>query len=515
MTKTKNNSALGVAEESPNKVETPSSEKISGAAEKRVSPLSVAANGATANGKNNHAVSNLNEDAPVKTPEITPETPPFSETEPKSEQLPVMAAETVPIDEIVVVKSPAKPENKAARRALSLTISSLVVLLTVIFAYRFFYAAKTPAETTAANPDRRTSGAAISLSPEQTRNIAVEIVQKRFVAGQVKSPGKVAFNSSQISSVLPQFSGRLTKLAAEVGQKVRAGQILGMIETPDIVQPQADFQQSLANERTVQTTLEHAVFNRERDERLAKVEAIPLRELQDAQVDEKHAREDLGRARQTIAAARSKLQSLHFADADIKTLESGGRVLSREVPLVAPIGGTIIERKAGLGQVVQPGGDALLQIADLSNVWVNAEVYEDRLARLRVGLPASVETPAYPNERFSARVDQIGSVVDADKRTVAVRCVLPNSGGKLKPGMFVNVSLGGVSNQEAVTVPATAVVTEGDKRAIFVETEPNHYEKREVTVGDEQEGTIIVKSGLKEGERVVVKGGLLVAAEGN
>lgn len=469
--------------------------------------------GQPVNEKNNGAFQKSKQEA--RAAEIkTPEMPKFYETEPIAET-PASDETEAAIEETTIVEPFEKPRNKAARRALSLTISALVVLLTFAFGYRLLYAPKTSTEPTTAKLDASNGGATISLSPEQTHNIAVEVVQKRFVAGEVKSPGKVAFNSNQISPVLPQFSGRLIKLNAEVGQTVRAGQILGSIETPDIVQPQADYQQALANKRTVETTLEHAAHTRERDERLAKVEAIPLREFQDAQTDEKHAREDLGRAEQAIAAARSKLQTLHFSDADIKTLEAGGKVLSREVPLVAPIGGTITERKAGLGQVVQPGGDALFQIANLSNVWINAEVYEDQMAKLRVGLPVSVETPAYPGEHFTARVEQIGSTVDSDKHTIAVRGVLSNPAGRLKPGMYVTVSLGGVSNAEAITVPATAIVTEADKRAVFIETAPNKYEKREVVVGSEQEGAVVIKSGIREGERVVTKGGLLVAAEGN
>jgi cobalt-zinc-cadmium efflux system membrane fusion protein len=406
-------------------------------------------------------------------------------------------------------KSDAQRSSKI-KRALGWAITTAVVLLTIVFGYRLLFVKENlAADPKIAAPD----SAAIKLAPEQRQEITVEVAQKHAVQGAVKSPGKIAFNANQISPVLPQFSGKIVKLNAEIGNTVRAGQVLGVIETPDIVQPQADFQQSLANLRTAQTSLEKAVRTRERSERLAQAEAIARREAEDARIDEAHAREDLARAQQAVAAAKSKLQTLHFSEAEIKTLESGGKVLSREVPLVAPIAGTIVDRKAGLGQIVQPGGDALFQIANLSTIWVNAEVYEDQLSKLRVGLPVTVETAAYPNERFTARVDQIGSTVDADKHTVAVRCVTSNVGGKLKPGMFVTVSLGGVSNAEVITVPATAIVTNGSKRLVFVETEPNRYEKREIVTGDEQNGEVIVKSGLNEGERIVVKGGLLLAAE--
>lgn len=435
---------------------------------------------------------------------------------PKNETVPLSTddGELNDLDDEYISDEPAvKPRSLTGRRTLGWVVTAFVLLLTLAFAYRFLSEPKAAAESSPPAPDAQTTLGAISLTPEQRSNISVEIVQKHTVAGELKSPGKVAFNGSQMSPVLTQFNGRLTKLVAEVGQSVHAGQILGEVETPEIVQPQSDYQQSLANGRTTETSLLNLTRTRERAERLVKVEAIPLRELQQAQVDEKHAREDLDRAKQATAAARSRLESLRFGDAEINTLEGGKNVLRREVPLIAPIGGTIIERKAGVGQVVQSGGDPLFQIANLSTVWVNAEIYEDQLSRLRLGLPAMVETPAYPNEHFSARIDQIGSIVDADKRTVAVRCVLPNAGGKLKPGMFVDVSLGGVSNLDAITVPTTAVVTEGDKRVVYVESSPGRYEKREVTLGNEQGGAIVVKTGLKEGEKVVVKGGLLVAAE--
>lgn len=399
------------------------------------------------------------------------------------------------------------------RRILSWTIILITLSTTTLFAYRLLYGSRTATDELVARNDRP-AGTGFNLSPEQAENIAVEIVQKRLVAGEVKSPGKVGFNTNRISPVLSQFAGRLTKLSAELGDKVRAGQVLGTIETPDIIQPQSDYQQALANERTARTSLEHATRTRERDERLAKIEAIPIRELQQSQTDEKHAREDIERTQQAITASKGRLQALGFGETEVKTLQAGGQILKRQVQLLAPISGTIIERKAGLGQALQPGGDPLFQIADLSSVWVNAEVYEDALARLRLRLPATIETPAYPGEHFSARIDQIGSVVDPEKRTVAVRCIMPNPGGKFKPGMFVNVSLGGVSNLDAITVPVTAVVTEGEKRVVFVETEQGRYSKREITIGDEQAGTVIVKTGLKEGEKVVTKGSLLVAAAG-
>jgi RND family efflux transporter MFP subunit len=202
-----------------------------------------------------------------------------------------------------------------------------------------------------------------------------------------------------------------------------------------------------------------------------------------------------------------------MSEDDINRLATTSRSVNRIVPLVAPISGTITERKAGLGQVVQPGaGDPLFMIADLSSVWVTADVYEDQLAYIHSGATVKIKTPAYPDETFLARVDQIGSTLDPDKHTVAVRCVVSNAGSRLKPGMFASMILASGTPLTVITVPAPAVISEGDQRAVFVEQAPGQYTKRAVETGNEVNGLLIINAGLKEGDRVVVRGGLLMSA---
>src|SRR5260370_17466925 len=126
-----------------------------------------------------------------------------------------------------------------------------------------------------------------------------------------------------------------------------------------------------------------------------------------------------------------------MSEDEINRLAATSHSVNRIVSLIAPISGTITERKAGLGQVVQTGsGDPLFMIADLSSVWVNADLYEDQLAYLKRGAAVKIKTPAYPNQTFDARVDQIGSTLDPDKQTVARRCVVANAQGRLKPAIF-------------------------------------------------------------------------------
>lgn len=353
----------------------------------------------------------------------------------------------------------------------------------------------------------------VTLSAEQRSAVAVEVTQNRPLQTDVTAPGKIAFNGNRVTPVFSQFSGRIVRLMAEVGTTVRSGQTIATIDTPDIVGMQTDYVQSLTTERSAHTTLDLATRTRERAARLVEAEAIPKRDLQQAQADESRASDDLQRAQSAIAAARGRLRSAGISEDEINRLAATSHSVNRTVSLVAPISGTITERKAGLGQVVQPGsGDPLFTIADLSSVWVNADVYEDQVAYIKQGAAVKIKTTAYPDETFDAHVDQIGSTFEPEKHTVAVRCVVATAQGRLKPGMFATVVLRTAARENVITVPSSAVVVEGDQRSVFVEVSPGKYTKRAVETGTEIDGAVVIRSGLKEGERVVVRGSLLISS---
>jgi cobalt-zinc-cadmium efflux system membrane fusion protein len=411
-----------------------------------------------------------------------------------------------PSDDGAVITRPRKRRPLVWAALISVTVL-VAIGLAVLLVKRTIPATKTE------SPAVPETSSVVILSPEQQAALAVEVVQKHSEQTDVTVPGKIAFNGEKVTSVLSQFSGRIVRLDATVELTVKAGQVIGTIDTPDIVGIQSDYQQSLTAERSARTTLDLATRTRERNERLANAEAIPQRDLQQSQADESRAADDLKRAESAMAAARGRLQSAGLKEVEIERLGSGTTTVNRLMPILAPISGTIIERKAGVGQVVQAGaGDPLFMIADLSTVWISADVYEDQLARIHQGESMKVTTPAYPNESFTARVDQIGSTIDQDKHTVAVRCVVGNPAHRLKPGMFANVVLSAAATIEVLTIPSSAIVAEGDQRSVFVEQSPGKYIKRAVEIGDEINGATIVRSGLKEGDRVVVRGGLLISA---
>ena len=172
------------------------------------------------------------------------------------------------------------------------------------------------------------------------------------------------FNANRLTPVFTRFSGRVVSLAVGVGTSVREGQPLAMLDSSEVVGMETDFQAALTAARAARISHDQSVLTRDRATRLADVDAIARRELQEAQALETRAAEDLQQADAKLAAARGRLQSAGFGDVDIERLESRGtQSITRLVPLRAPVAGTITERRVGLGQNIQPGGDALLKIA--------------------------------------------------------------------------------------------------------------------------------------------------------
>ncbi len=354
----------------------------------------------------------------------------------------------------------------------------------------------------------------IELPAQQRSSIVTGAVRTSDLPVRISVAGTVDFNANRVTPVFSQFSGRVARLDAEVGTAVRQGQVLAMLDSPDIVGIQADYQQALAAQRAAGVSLQVATQARERAARLAAAEAIPQRELQEAQAAEARATEDFQRAQASVVAIRGKLQIGGFSEEDIAKLESGGALsISRLVPLTSPVAGRIVERNLGLGQVVQAGGAALFKVADLSTVWVNADVFEDQIASVHPGSEVLIQTQAYPGKTFAARIDRIAPMLDPEKRTVAVRCVVPNPAGLLKPGMFATLTLRSGTVQQALLVPLSAVISSGDRRIVFVEKQPGIFQARAVQTGAESAGDVVVESGLQPGERVVVQGGLLLSQQ--
>jgi cobalt-zinc-cadmium efflux system membrane fusion protein len=250
----------------------------------------------------------------------------------------------------------------------------------------------------------------------------------------------------------------------------------------------------------------------DRTKLLVEKEITPAKNLQQAEHDLELAKTNgsnaISSAKVALENARRHLLILGVSDAAIRTIAAKQDLGRSRFPLNAPISGTVVERNGSIGATV--GSDAnVFKIVDLSSVWIDANIFEKDLGRVRLGEAVNVTVPAIPNARFSGRVILISSVVDPDTRTVKVRTEVANPGGQLKPDMFANVEIVTAGRASAITVPLAAILDDGGKSVVFV-ADGAGFKKREVTVGLKSNDRVEIVEGLTAGDKVVVKGNYLL-----
>ncbi|HWQ31472.1 MAG TPA: efflux RND transporter periplasmic adaptor subunit [Blastocatellia bacterium] len=365
----------------------------------------------------------------------------------------------------------------------------------------------------AATPQANSSPDLVTASEKELQQITVEPVIERTIDIERETTGKVAFNEDRITPVIAPYAGRVIELLVGKGELVKAGQPLMVIESPELVTAVNDLAAARTDADKARIALEAAQKAAERARRLHEREAISTRELQQTETELSRAREDLRRAEAAVAVVENRLALFGKERQEIEQLETRGITdPDRRVTLRAPIAGTVIERKVGLGQYVKPDTpDPLFLIADLSTLWVLADVYESFLPQIRVGSPVEISVAAFPERSFPARISFISPTVDPATRTVRVRCVVPNSGNLLKPDMFAKIRIGAAVPQLVPVVPSSAILAQNNTFLVFVEEAHGRFRQRQVSTGRDLQGLTVIEAGLKPGERVATHGVLLLS----
>lgn len=357
-------------------------------------------------------------------------------------------------------------------------------------------------------------GAATTAS-SQSGAIEAEIVAPQAIAGSIVATGKILVTENRMANIGPVHEGRIVNLYAGQGSVVRKGQKLADLESADIDQAEADYLKALADYenagRTSAAEVKFAQATYDRTKMLYEKTITAGKNLQQAEHDLEVAKaaaaSSVTGARVAVSNARRHLLILGLKNSDIDALATKSNLAS-VFSLTAPISGIVVERTATIGATV--GSDAnLFKIIDLSSVWIDANVFEKDLERVRRGQEVKVTVPAFPGVTFSGRVILISSVVDPDTRSVKVRTEVPNPDGRLKPDMFANVEIITDSHRTAISIPQAAVLDDGGKKIVFVQT-GNGYEKRVVTTGIQSNDRVEILDGLQAGDKVVVKGNYLL-----
>jgi RND family efflux transporter MFP subunit len=339
----------------------------------------------------------------------------------------------------------------------------------------------TSANPTAAAPAlAETPLVPVQLSPQKLQSIGVKTseVGHKIVADEIRATGNVAVDETRLAYVQTRFSGYIQKVFADATyQYVRKGQPLFAIYSPDLVATEREYLVAKRNQQEVEQSTVSGV-------------AASAASLLDASVE--------------------RLKQWSVPPSEIERLESTGQV-QQEVEVYSPVSGFIIERNALPSVAVQPEM-RLYTIADLSTVWVQAQVFQNDLGRVKVGDAATLTVDTFPGHPFSGRVNFIYPQLDMDTRTAKVRIVFSNPDLQLKPGMFVNVSLKVPMGRQLV-IPASAILQSGTRQIAFVDHGDGYLEPREVQLGARAGDDSIVLKGLKEGEKIITSANFLIDSE--
>lgn len=375
--------------------------------------------------------------------------------------------------------------------------------------------APTPGAAAEAKPDEAKPGQEkregheneVRLSPEAMRSTQLEFAEaaRRPLVSGLSATARISLAQKGQSHVSPRVSGRVVSIEVRLGDRVKRGQVLAYVESPELGRARADYLAAVTRARVAED-------NYRREKEL----------LQKGITSEREAREAESASSASNAeknAVETKLHAVGLSDPEIAALRPDEHYSSR-FPVRTPIDGVVIELFATPGQTVEAGAQ-LVTVGDLSELWVLVDVFEGQLAQVRVKQPVNIRVDAYPDRVFTGRVDYIGDLVDEKSRTIQVRVVVPNRERLLKPGMFANAEIAttaqatadGGEEARGVAVPRAAIQKIGTRNVVFVADGENRFKAVDVRVGRTSVNDAEILHGLEPGARVVTRGAFILKSE--
>jgi len=354
-------------------------------------------------------------------------------------------------------------------------------------------------------------------SPAEWASLTIQPVTERAFRAEHVTEGKIAVDEDRSTPVFSPYAGRVTKLLARPGDRVVQGQPLFVIEAADTVQAQNDFIAAMTGLNKARSALDLAQLQHKRAKDLFEGKAVPLKDYQQAEATLSQAQNDLRSTQTALEASRNKLRILGFTDEAVSTFQEMGRI-NPETTILAPIAGTVVQRKIGPGQYVNSGAsDPVFVIGDLSTVWLTAFVREADASNVSVGQELAFNVLALPGRPLKARINYVSAAIDPATRRLLVRATIDNKDGLLKPEMFANVTIYSASDHPAIGVPKQALIYEGNQVRVWVAHEDKSIELRRIKTGLTNGDLVEVEGNLKPGEQIVTKGSLFIdrAASGS
>ena len=338
-------------------------------------------------------------------------------------------------------------------------------------------------------PEEQGAEKSLALTDEdaQRAGIKVQKLELEEKTEQITVTATILANQDKLAHVAPRVPGRIVKVSANLGDKVKPGQALALLDSIELGEARSTYLQAASEAEVAQANFARA-------QRLNADSIIPEK-------DYLRARAEHEKARAALRAAADRLRMMGV---------NPGNLTGSTFPLTTPFAGTVIEKNAVLGELATPD-QSLFTVADLTTLWIESDLFEKDLGKVKVGAQASVAVAAYPGELFKGKLTYISSVMNKETRTTKARVEVPNPDGRLKPEMFASVAIHSGLSTKALLLPEDAVLLVQGQPTVFV-AEKSGFEPRAVEVGERTQGRVVIKSGVESGESVVVSGAYTLKA---
>jgi membrane fusion protein, heavy metal efflux system len=336
----------------------------------------------------------------------------------------------------------------------------------------------------------------VTLSPAQRQNIHYYSVEPSQYHKTIETTGTVDFDSDQATSVLAPVSGPVSRLLVSLGAQVKEGDPLAVVDSPDFAAAISAYRKAIATAQT-----DRRLANLDKD--LIEHHGVAQREAQQAETDASNAEADREAALQALVSLQVPPQTIH-------DIQEGRPTPHLEGTIRSPIAGTVVEKLITPGELLQAGTTPCFTVANLSRVWVMAQIFGSDLASISAGDDAEVET-GIESIRLSGSVDNISALVNPDTRSVAVRVVVKNPGDALKKGMYVRVLIRAKQESTGLLVPVSAILRDDENLPfVYVVKADGSFERQHVTLGYRAADQYDIAAGLHAGDKIVIEGGIFV-----
>jgi membrane fusion protein, heavy metal efflux system len=346
---------------------------------------------------------------------------------------------------------------------------------------------------------------------QQRQGIAVETIEERSLPETIRVNGRVTINENRTWRVGAVTEGRIVRVFVNVGDRVREGQVIARLHTHDVHENRAMYRRAQMELARLRSAEAYAQRVRDRTKRLLDLRAASVEQLDAAETELRNAQSAIAQAEVEVERARIHLEEFLGVPAEEPEHHGAGQHDGDEdlVPVRAPAAGVVLQRNVTQGTVVQQSGE-LFVVSDTASLWMIASVPEDRLGRLRTGMPARVSVQAYPDRNFAGRITRLDEQLDPTTRTVNARVELPNPQGLLKPEMYAIAEIELPATRAAILVPETALQEVGGALSVFVQRDPENFQAVAVETGPRQGGRVEIFAGLRPGDRVVTSGSFML-----